>query len=130
MISIKSNIDKIKRFEFYFGNPFCGIRKVNIFFGEEYRVMSNALNKKNPPRQGKLIKELKTIDFDNWKEEYSIPNPNSDNAWTINLTFEGELITFRGIDCYPHDWFKILDFLDNIGKFDIEEMMMDGEYDE
>ena len=95
MSNIKSKIDKIKRFEFYFGNPFCGIRKVNILFGEEYKVMSNALNKKNPPKQNKLIKELKTIDFDNWKDEYSIPNPNSDNAWTINLTFDGEYYSVK-----------------------------------
>ena len=130
MSNIKNKIDKIKRFEFYFGNPFCGIKKLNIVFGEEFIVGTNALNKVRPPRQSKLIKELKTIDFDDWKEEYYIPNPNTDNAWTINLTFEDELVTFRGIDCYPKDWFKILDFIDNFGNFNIEEIMMEEYEDE
>ena len=128
MMSVKDRIKNIKRFEFWFGNPFCGIRKLNIMFGDDYNVQSNAINKRKFPRQGKVIKELKSISFDEWLEEYSITNPNSDNAWTITLTFEDEIVVYRGIDCYPKDWFKILDFIDNFGEFDVEKMMMDGEY--
>ena len=122
MASIKNKIEKIKRFEFYFGNPFCGIRKVDIVFGNDYTVKSNALNKKTPPKQIEVINDLKDIDFDEWKEKYIISNPNTDKAWTINVTFLDEVITFSGIDCYPNDWDKILNFIGNFGDFDFEEM--------
>jgi hypothetical protein len=123
-------MDGIKRFEFWFGNPFCGIRKLLITFGEDLSVKSNGHNKKANPKESKIIKLLKDIDFKNWLDEYTCENPNSDNAWTITLTFDNEVIIYRGLDAYPSDWFKVLDIVEKYGGFDIESMMMDGEYDE
>lgn len=123
-------MDNVKRFEFWFGNPFCGIRKLLITFGDDFKVQSNGHNKKANPKQSKIIKLLNDIDFKNWKDEYTCEKPNSDNAWTITLTFENEVIIYRGLDAYPSDWFKVLDIVEKYGGFDIESMMMDGEYDE
>ena len=123
-------IKGIKRFEFWFGNPFCGIKKMLVVFGENFKVQSNGKNKKDNPKESKILKELNTIDFKNWQEEYTTSNPNSDNAWTITLTFEDKVLIYRGLDAYPADWFKVLDFVENYCGFDIEKDMMDGEYDE
>ena len=123
-------MDGIKRFEFWFGNPFCGIRKLLIVFGEDFRVQSNGHNKKANPKESKIIKLLEDIDFKNWEYEYTTIDPNSDNAWTITMTFADKQLVYRGLDAYPKDWFKVLDLVEEYGGFDIEQMMMDGEYDE
>lgn len=123
-------IEGIKRFEFWFGNPFCGIRKLLIVFGEDFRVQSNGHNKKANPKESKIIKLLEDIDFKNWEYEYTTIDPNSDNAWTITMTFADKQLVYRGLDAYPKDWFKVLDLVEEYGGFDIEQMMMDGEYDE
>ena len=123
-------IEGIKRFEFWFGNPFCGIRKLLIVFGEDFRVQSNGHNKKANPKESKIIKLLEDIDFKNWEYEYTTIDPNSDNAWTITMTFADNQLVYRGLDAYPKDWFKVLDLVEEYGGFDIEQMMMDGEYDE
>ena len=123
-------IEGIKRFEFGFGNPFCGIRKLLIVFGEDFRVQSNGHNKKANPKESKIIKLLEDIDFKNWEYEYTTIDPNSDNAWTITMTFADKQLVYRGLDAYPKDWFKVLDLVEEYGGFDIEQMMMDGEYDE
>ena len=123
-------IEGIKRFEFWFGNPFCGIRKLLIVFGEDFRVQSNGHNKKANPKESKTIKLLEDIDFKNWEYEYTTIDPNSDNAWTITMTFADKQLVYRGLDAYPKDWFKVLDLVEEYGGFDIEQMMMDGEYDE
>ena len=88
-------IKGIKRFEFWFGNPFCGIRKLLIIFGEDFKIQSNGYNKKANPKETKVLKLLQDIDFKNWKEEYTCENPNSDNAWTITMTFEDRLLVYR-----------------------------------
>ena len=96
-------IKGIKRFEFWFGNPFCGIRKLLIIFGEDFKIQSNGHNKKANPKETKVLRLLQDIDFKNWKEEYTCENPNSDNAWTITMTFEDRLLVYRGLDAYPKD---------------------------
>ena len=123
-------INDIKRFDFWFGNPFCGIKKLLILFGENFKVQSNGHNKKVNLKESKILKILNDIDFANWESEYTTENPNSDNAWTITLTFADKVLIFRGLDAYPKDWFKVLDLVEEYGGFDIEKMMMDGEYDE
>ena len=120
-------ISSIKRFEFWFGNPFCGIKKLLITFGEDFKVQSNGHNKPSNPKESKILKLIKDIDFANWQEEYTTVNPNTDNAWTITMTFEDKLLIYRGLDAYPKDWFKVLDLVEKYGGFDIEEMMLEGE---
>ena len=46
------------------------------------------------------------------------------------MTFADKQLVYRGLDAYPKDWFKVLDLVEKYGGFDIEQMMMDGEYDE
>ena len=101
-----------------------------IVFGEDFRVQSNGHNKKANPKESKIIKLLEDIDFKNWEYEYTTIDPNSDNAWTITMTFADKQLVYRGLDAYPKDWFKVLDLVEKYGGFDIEQMMMDGEYDE
>ena len=120
-------ISGIKRFEFWFGNPFCGIKKLLITFGEDFKVQSNGHNKPSNPKESKILKLIKDIDFANWQEEYTTVNPNTDNAWTITMTFEDKLLIYRGLDAYPKDWFKVLDLVEKYGGFDIEEMMLESE---
>ena len=120
-------MDNVKRFEFWFGNPFCGIRKLLITFGEDFKIQSNGHNKKANPKETKVLKLLQDIDFKNWKEEYTCENPNSDNAWTITMTFEDRLLVYRGLDAYPKDWFKVLDLVEKYGGFDIEKLMLEGD---
>ena len=120
-------INGIKRFEFWFGNPFCGIKKLLITFGEDFKVQSNGHNKPSNPKESKILKLIKDIDFANWQEEYTTVNPNTDNAWTITMTFEDKLLIYRGLDAYPKDWFKVLDLVEKYGGFDIEEMMLESE---
>ena len=120
-------ISGIKRFEFWFGNPFCGIKKLLITFGEDFKVQSNGHNKPSNPKESKILKLIKDIDFANWQEEYTTVNPNTDNAWTITMTFENKLLIYRGLDAYPKDWFKVLDLVEKYGGFDIEEMMLESE---
>ena len=120
-------ISGIKRFEFWFGNPFCGIKKILITFGEDFKVQSNGHSKPSNPKETKILKLIKDIDFANWQEEYTTVNPNTDNAWTITMTFEDKLLIYRGLDAYPKDWFKVLDLVEKYGGFDIEEMMLGSE---
>ncbi len=132
MAKIKDKLKDIKRFDFWFGNPFCGIKKLCIIFGENFEIKSNGLKEKNfLVRQSKVINELKTIDFDDWQEEYIKQNkPNEDHSWSIRLFFDDLTIEFRGLDAYPKDWFKVLDFTDKYAKFDVQEMMMEDENNE
>ena len=129
---LKNRIDNIRRFDFWFGNPFCGIKKLLIIFGENFEIKSNGQKEIKPfANQNKIIKELKAIDFNDWKEEYvKETNPNEEHAWSIQLTFDDEIVQFRGLDAYPKDWFKILDFTDKYARFDVQELMMDGVDDE
>ena len=123
-------IKGIKRFDFWFGNPFCGIKKLVITFGEDFCVKSNGQNKKARPRESKILKMLKDIDFNNWEEEYTTINPNTDNAWTITLVFDDKLLVYRGLDAYPKDWFKVLDLVEEYGGFDIEKIMLEEDLNE
>ena len=98
-----------------------------ITFGEDFKIQSNGHNKKANPKETKVLKLLQDIDFKNWKEEYTCENPNSDNAWTITMTFEDRLLVYRGLDAYPKDWFKVLDLVEKYGGFDIEKLMLEGD---
>ena len=54
-------IEDIKKFEFWFGNPFCGIKKMLIIFGENFSVHSNGHNKKNNLIETEILKKIKSL---------------------------------------------------------------------
>lgn len=122
-------IEDIKKFEFWFGNSFCGIKKMLIIFGENFSVHSNGHNKKNNLIETEILKKINDIEFSKWADQYTTKNPNFDNSWTITLTYSNKQVIYRGVDAYPTDWEKVLEIAEEYGGFDIEKDF-GGDYDE
>ena len=112
-------LKNIKRFDFRFGNPFGGIKKLSIEFNEEVNISSNGQRDNDiEPNKEELIKELANFNFINWKEKYeSNLNPINENAWTISLIFENEIIEYRGLDDYPRVWEYVEWFVNKYSRF-------------
>ena len=112
-------LQNIKRFDFRFGNAFCGIKKLSIYFYDDIMIKSNSgkcLNE-NISRE-EIIKELENFCFINWKQKYDgNKKPILENAWTIELMVEDERLEFRGLDDYPKIWPYVEWFVKKYGGF-------------
>ena len=116
-------LEKIKRFDFWFGNSFCGIKKLTIFFDDELKVLSNGnINKNVKPYKEEIIKELSTFNFNSWEKKYNNNNnPKLENSWTIRLIFENEILEYTGLDDYPNTWDHVECFVNKYSKFYLHE---------
>lgn len=75
MENFNLNLQKLKRFDFRFGNAFCGIKKLAIFFNDGVKIKSNSGNFLNfEPNKNQIIAELKDFCFGEWDEKYQNKN--------------------------------------------------------
>ena len=105
-LEFNEKLINLKRFEFSSGTCFSGIRKFVVFIEDETYFKSN-MKKKNEGNiiKDEIIKELKLLNFSNWKDVYnSNPKPEDNELWTITLTFENEIVVFKGFEDYPNIW--------------------------
>jgi hypothetical protein len=113
------NLQNIKRFDFRFGNAFCGIKKLAIFFNDGVKIKSNSgFNLNFEPDKNQIITELKEFCFSEWNKKYENKhNPILENAWSIELKIDDERIEFMGLDAFPKSWQKVEDFVKKYGGF-------------
>ena len=116
-------LQSIKRFDFQFGNSFCGTKKLSINFSDSLDIHSNGrIEKEINPNREEIIKELSNFYFSNWEEKYvNKINPKPENAWSIRLIFENDTLEFMGIDDYPNVWEYVKWFIEKYSKFSLVE---------
>ena len=111
-------LEEIKQFDFRFGNSFCGIKKLSIYFNDEVGISSNGqLENDIIPNKDDIIKELKWFNFSNWNEKYSGNNSKMENSWSIRLKLKEETFEFVGYDDYPNVWPVVEWFVHKYSKF-------------
>ena len=113
----------IKRFDFQFGNPFCGIKKLSIRFEEEVKILSNgSIENSIIPNADEIRNELSNFYFSNWINKYDgNKKAKFENAWTITLNFENETLEYCGLDDYPKVWKYVVWFVEKYSNFVINE---------
>lgn len=103
--AFNEKLKSIERFDFWFGNPFSGIKKLSISFNDEIKVSSNCKKDNLVLDKDIVIKELENFNFLTWDSKYGKNDkPILDNSWSIRLKFKDETLEFTGLDDYPYIW--------------------------
>lgn len=118
-----ARLKQIKRFDFRFGNPFSGIKKLAVSFGEDVEISSNGRREKDvEPKRDEILRELELFNFIAWKARYDgNDKPKQENAWYIRLVLEGEEIEFSGLDDYPRVWEYVKWFVNKYSGFSLTD---------
>lgn len=103
--AFNEKLKSLERFDFWFGNPFSGIKKMTISFNGEIKVSSNCKKDNLILNKDIVIKELENFNFLTWDGKYNKNDkPVLENAWSIRLFFKDETLEFTGLDDYPNVW--------------------------
>ena len=122
-VEFNKKLENIVRFDFIMGNPFFGMKKLSILFGDEVEIKTNSrLPIEEKVSKKEIIKYLQQLYFSKWNYKYdSNPRPSAQNAWTITLVFEDETLMFYGWDDYPACWKNVEWFVGKYGNFSFDE---------
>ncbi len=113
-------LQTIKQFDFRFGNSFCGIKKLSIFFNDGIILKSNSGKGLDlEPSKEEIINALENFCFINWLQKYDRnTKPCLENAWTIELKLGEEKLEFIGLDDFPKIWPYVEWFVKKYGGFE------------
>lgn len=94
----------INRFDYIYTSK--GIKKkLSIVFSDVANIFKNDNpNQSIQKNKEDVIKSLQMMNFNNWKKVYDSTNSKPEKNWIIKLTFENEIIEYKGTDNYPNIW--------------------------
>ncbi len=123
-------LNSIKRFDFQMGNPFSGIKKFAIIFGDGVEIKHNGfkedIEQEKVFEKETIISQLKRLYFKNWKQKYFNENKfKEENAWEVSLTLEDEKISFKGLDAYPNVWLFLVEFIEKYSTLTLRQKTED-----
>lgn len=112
-------LNDVKRFDFRFGNAFCGIKKLTISFGECVEINSNGqIEKEIIPQREEIIRELCCFNFSGWQRKYDGNlNQKTENCWSVRLVLPDRVLEYEGLDDYPENWDFVEWFVNKYSKF-------------
>jgi hypothetical protein len=112
-------LQNVSRFDFRFGNPFSGIKKLSIDFGDGVEIHSNGqIEKQIIPQREEIIRELSCFNFSGWKEKYDgNAMKKTENCWSVRLIFPEQILEYEGCDDYPEIWDFVEWFVNKYSRF-------------